>query len=439
MVTKTKTPKKTKAPVSQVEYENPEVASFAANIVFTEEEEAQVDQTVAQIIEEIDGSVEAGQDFQARSASETLNKVLDASSEKAKILEELTATTTQLTEGISLGDIKNNESISSSQKALNELTDVVGKARERNGLASAKLFEPDSWLDALVSHMPWAPDGIKKKLRDIASNTKSAEERIQQILEVLQAELDGNEEKMERLRSMSKSLKALGRELKKEVEILNRLKTAMAEKVEEIRERDPVRASAVEGLLLRRILQREMDVRSMILNTQINKTITDRLLESQLDLRDATERTSRIGLVQLRTSLAAAIALADQKLTAEMLKKINESMMAQMEGTVSETVRHQREMALLQNTPLAELSRLAKAFDDLEASAAEVAQIRAKQEEEIKGHLRKLKEIEDRQDKREKDREVAGQTLKDVATAAKDKKAANPDPGPKTPGDKNKN
>lgn len=283
----------------------------------------------------------------------------------------------------------------SANKRRADTQSVSSKLSERNykGMEDTKSFEAVNQLrDALEEYDPKKfnltsterfmgfipmPGMLKGKLKRYARKMQTAESHINEIMDGVEGTREDGIRAKTELGSLEKGLLQLAKGLRIDHLKYKRLDERVHEYLDELGERDPIKAQKINDELIIKIKQERLDTVT-ILNFAIIGVEQVGILKKTQDMVIAScERAATSGRLILTINQSISMGAHEQKRAADLLGAVNETINGMTTDTAKTIRDHAKNMRELAESPLAAVDALQAAFKDTYAAT-----------DELKAHLK---------------------------------------------------
>lgn len=284
---------------------------------------------------------------------------------------------------------------SSADKRRAETQAVTSMLTKRNyqGMEDSKSFEAVNQLrDALEDYDPKKfnltsterflgfipmPGMLKGKLKRYARKMQTAESHINEIMDGVEATREDGIRAKTELNTLEKNLLTLSKGLRVDHLKFKRLDERIHEYLDELGERDPIKAQKIRDELIFQIKQERLDTVTILNFAVIGVEQVGVLKKTQDMVIAGCKRASTSGRLILTINQSIATTAHEQKRGADLLGAVNETINGMTTDTAKQIRDHSKQMRELTESPLAAVEALQAAFTDTYAAT-----------DELKNHLR---------------------------------------------------
>jgi uncharacterized protein YaaN involved in tellurite resistance len=255
------------------------------------------------------------------------------------------------------------------------------------------------------------------KLQAYLRRFDSASDSIRKLLDhmyAVQDELARDDQEL--FATMGKLLDAMGK-LKAVDLFIDQLDTRLTALVAQLKERDPVRAKAVEQEVLFYARQASVDIKTQMIVCINGYKMLEGLRKTGRELRNGCDRMATIGMSSLSIAVTLARAQGYQMKVMEALRASSNA----IEGLIASTTKmfgeHTDRVIEFQSNPLVGVQTLKAAFDTTFAALDKLDEFRSKSIETMGGNIAQLRELIATGEERMNRPKDAQQAAQQIATA----------------------
>lgn len=295
------------------------------------------------------------------------------------------------------GDVSKafSEIFGSAGKRRADTAAVRSKLSDRNykGMEDTKSFEAVNQLrDALEHYDPSKfnltsserllgfipmPGMLKGKLKRYARKMQTAESHINEIMDGVEATREDGIRAKTELGSLEGNLLKLAKGLRVDHLKYKRLDERVHEYLDELGERDPIKAQKIKDELIFKIKQERLDTVTILNFAVIGVEQVGVLKQTQDMVIAGCERAATSGRLILTINQSIATGAYEQKRAADLLGAVNDTINGMTTDTAKTIRDHAKQMREMTESPLAQVESLKQAFADTYAAT-----------DELKAHLK---------------------------------------------------
>lgn len=350
------------------------------------------------------------------------------------------------------------ELFDSSQTRKTQAKDIMGSFAQRSyrGMEDSPAFSAISDLrealekydpkkfalstpERLLGFLPM-PGGIKRRLKNYANTMKSGAKHIEEIMEGVNGLIEDGVRSRQELQETDRKLLGLAKGLRKQHIILERLDKAIEEYLEELHERDPIKADKIKADVVFKLKQERLDTVT-ILNTTLLGIDQVRVLQETQEMLDVScKRLRDSGQLILGVNQLLVFATDGQRKAANFLEQANQSINTLTESTASQIKDHAKTMAEFAENPLAAVDSLDKAFADTFAALDTLKEHERHRTERVQRSIdamsQRLKTVDARRESERESLQAFGEVVTSMGARSDGMQYSDTQPKPTTTGPK---
>lgn len=340
---------------------------------------------------------------------------------------------------------------SSSQQRRNETREISSALSRRNykGKADSEEFKAVNELrDALEEYDPSKfaltsterflgfipmPGMLKKKLKSYARQMQTAESHINEIMAGVEATREDSVRATKELSQLDTSFLKLAKSLRIQHAKYKRLDERLHEYLDELKERDPMKAQKISDELIFKVKQERLDTVTVLNHAVLGSQQVGLLKQTQEMVKTSCDRLATNGRLIFEINQSVAATASDQARSEALITSANQTLNNMTEGTAKQIREHTEKMRALTENPITAVESLKKAFEDTRAAMTDLenhqknAALRA--QTSIDAMELSLKQADDRV----ASEKAALAALGSVVNKISDRGMAPPGAGPKPP------
>ena len=262
------------------------------------------------------------------------------------------------------------------KKQTAELQNYFTKRNFRGAQDSTSFKAVTQLADALHQYNPdkfdlTSPGGIIGKIpflnknRGIANymrSFKDAQGQIEELMDGVSTVGEDGVKAKEELKVVDAKLLKLSKTLALEYETFDELAKSVDAYLEDLKERDPLKAEKVESELRYRIAEAKMDTLTTLLNSMNGSILVSSLMKTQDMIITSAARVSCNGRLILTINQTIAAAASEQIDAAHLLSTVNDVIGNLTESNAKMVQEHVKQMKELASAPIGQVDKLKAAY-----------------------------------------------------------------------------